>query len=131
MKKDWKKPKVIMIVDTELPYGIIVNDEHVVLQDKQFRLICELVKKPGKCIPYETIYKALWGKTIVCDSQISFQKRALAKRIQEADPNGRALICTICKRGLVLDLMPEEVLVLPTAYTLQSTAYSLKRRIGL
>jgi DNA-binding winged helix-turn-helix (wHTH) protein len=81
----------------------------VKLQEKQYRLIRVLSVLPGECIPYETIYKMVWGNTIVETNQMHFQKRKLLESIRQVLPHRADLITTVPKRGFTLNLAPGEV----------------------
>lgn len=70
-----------------------------------------LAEHPGACVPYDTIYDAVWGEIIVEPNQMHFQKRNLVKRILEVDPGHAELIGTTPKRGFRLNLAPDQVLV--------------------
>ena len=84
----------------------------VLLQDKQYRLIRVLAESPGECVPYQCIYRGVWGEDIVEPGQVHFQKRRLLERIEKAAPERSNLVRTIMKRGFVLDLAADEVAVL-------------------
>jgi helicase len=103
----------MLIVDDRTPGEIVVDGVTVPLQDKQYRLIRILAQHPGICVPYETIYQAVWGDVIVEDNQMCFQKSNLVKRIKKAAPHHAQIIRTIPKRGFLLDLPPESILFHP------------------
>jgi len=104
------KTKPILIVDDNTPGQILLDGAPIPLQDKQYRLIRILAANPGVCVPYDTIYQAVWGDTIVEDNQMHFQKRNLLKRIKAAVPKRAKLITTTPKRGFTLNLPPTQVL---------------------
>jgi helicase len=102
----------VLIVDDARPGEILVDGVRVALQEKQFRLIQLLAERPGECMPYDSIYDGIWGDVIVEGSnQMHFQKRNLLKRIGEAVSGHDKLITTVPKRGFVLNLKAEEVLL--------------------
>lgn len=105
----------VLVVDDRRPDRICIDDKPVPLQDKQYRLIRILAMSPGSCVPYETIYRAVWEDVVVEPNQMHFQKRRLLARIVEAAPGRAELIKTIPKRGFLLDLAPEEVSVIPAS----------------
>jgi ATP-dependent DNA helicase len=105
-------PSPVLIIDDRHPAQILVDGTTVPLQEKQYRLIRALAAAPGECIPYDTIYSAVWGETIVESNQMHFQKRRLLERIREALPDRPDMVKTVPKRGFRLALYPEEVVLL-------------------
>lgn len=106
------KPAVpILVVDERRPGRITLNGTAIALQEKQYRLLCALARRPGECVPYDDIYQQVWGDIIVEDNQMHYQKRILVKRLAEADPAFGALIGTVPKRGFTLNLTREQVCV--------------------
>lgn len=101
----------VLIVDDKHPGEICVNGNPVRLQEKQYRLIRCLAASPGECVPYDSIYESVWGDTVVEPNQMHFQKRKLLARIREAAPTCADLVTTIAKRGFVLDLTADQVLL--------------------
>ncbi len=106
-----KKNIPILIIDDAHPGQILLDDVTISLQEKQFRLIKTLAMQPNQCIPYDTIYTAVWGASIVENNQLHFQKRKLLQRIEKNTPQYAKLITTIPKRGFMLALPPEKVAV--------------------
>jgi len=106
-------PRPVLIVDDTEPGKIEIAGTPVPLQEKQYRLIRLLAEHPGACIPYEVIYKALWGDAIVEDNQLHFQKGKIVKALRAAAPTHEGMIKTVPKRGFLLDLAPEQVLLRP------------------
>jgi helicase len=100
----------VLIVDDRHPGEIVLDGMPIRLQDKQYRLLSALAAAPGECVPYEQIYAAVWGDTVVEPNQMHFQKRQLLNRIASVLPDREELVQTIPKRGFVLDLRPSEVL---------------------
>lgn len=107
----------VLVVDDKQPGQIVLQGAEIPLQDKQYRLIRILAEFPGECVPYETIYAAVWGDTIVENNQMHFQKRKLLQRIEGAAPNCAAVIKTVPKRGFLLNLLPEQVALRPAEIT--------------
>jgi DNA-binding winged helix-turn-helix (wHTH) protein len=105
----------LLVVDDRHPNEIRLDGHSIRLQEKQYRLIRTLAAAPGECVPYETIYTAVWGDTIVEPNQMHFQKRRLLDRIKEAVPSRADLVKTIPKRGFVLDLTAAQVALLTPA----------------
>lgn len=104
-------PIPVLIIDDSHPGEITLENVRVPLQDKQYRLIRALATHPGACVPYETIYTAVWGNVIVEPNQMHFQKRKLLAAIAAAGLDRPDLIRTIPKNGFLLDLSPENVLI--------------------
>lgn len=101
-----------LVVDDRRPNEIRLFGQAVRLQRKQYALIRLLAGCPGECVPYDAIYQALWGETVVEQNQIHYQKRTLLQRIREACPGReRGLIETRSKCGFVLALAPEAVVL--------------------
>ncbi|HIJ72682.1 MAG TPA: DEAD/DEAH box helicase [Candidatus Hydrogenedentes bacterium] len=102
-------PATVLVVDDKHPGQVLLDGAPIRLQEKQYRLIRALAERPGECVPYETIYQAVWEDTIVEPNQMHFQKQKLLAGIKKTCPNRASLIKTIPKRGFVLDLAAEEV----------------------
>ena len=103
----------VLIVDDKRPGEILLDGARIRLQEKQYRLIRVLASVPGECVPYETIYTTVWGATIVEPNQMHFQKRKLLDSIRAEAPDRAELITTVPKRGFMLNLTGEEVLLRP------------------
>ncbi|MBI2421854.1 MAG: DEAD/DEAH box helicase [Candidatus Hydrogenedentes bacterium] len=102
-------PAPVLVVDDRHPGKITLDGREVSLQEKQYRLIRVLAAAPGQCVPYDDIYEAVWGSTIVESGQMHFQKRKLLGQITGCRPERADLITTTPKRGFVLNLYPSEV----------------------
>jgi DNA-binding winged helix-turn-helix (wHTH) protein len=102
-----------LVIDDRHPGQILVEGKPVRVQDKQYRLIRILAEAPGECVPYESIYQAVWGDAIVEPNQMHFQKRRLLDRVKDIVPHRDKLVTTVPKRGFVLDLAPHEVALSP------------------
>ncbi|MBN2311252.1 MAG: DEAD/DEAH box helicase [Candidatus Hydrogenedentes bacterium] len=105
----------VLVVDDRHPGEIRLDGTPIPLQDKQYRLIRSLAAAPGECVPYDTIYTAVWGESIVEPNQMHFQKRRLIERIKAALPERARLITTVPKRGFVLNLPADRVELIATA----------------
>ncbi|HOJ33411.1 MAG TPA: DEAD/DEAH box helicase [Candidatus Hydrogenedentes bacterium] len=101
----------LLLVDDHRPDRILLYGKAVSLQEKQFRLIRVLAASPGKCVPYDIIYREVWGDAVVEPNQMHFQKRRLIERIQQVAPEQALCIKTVPKRGFMLDLPPDSVQV--------------------
>ncbi len=112
-RRTGRGPVLVFIVDHRTPDRIYMDGMPVPLPFLQFRLASLFGRHPGQCIPYETIYRELWGNQIVEDNQIHFQLSRLRKAITKLAPHRASLIRTIHKIGVMLDLSPDEVLVIP------------------
>ena len=106
---------LVFIVDHRTPGHIYVDGKPVFVQFLQYQLATLLAEHPGVCVPYDTVYRELWGRKnrIVEPNQIHYQARQLRKAINESVNHRDKLIKTITKHGLVLDLSPDQVLVVP------------------
>ena len=62
-------------------------------------------------MPYDDIYREVWGDIIVEDNQMHYQKRMLVKRLAEAGPAVGDLIGAVPKRGFTLNLAREQVCI--------------------
>ncbi len=105
----------VLIVDERHPGQVVLDGRVVRLQDKQFRLLRVLAQAPGECVPYDRIYEAVWGDTVVEPNQMHFQKRKVLDQVKGVAPERGRLIRTIPKRGFVLELAPGEVILSETA----------------
>ena len=108
---------LVFIVDHRTPGRIYVDGKPVPLQFLQYQLATLLAEHPGVCVPYDTINYELWESKghIVEPNQIHFQVRKLRKAINDSVKHRDDLIKTITKHGLVLDLSPDQVLVVPAS----------------
>jgi len=102
---------IALVLDDRRPGSVVLDGATVVLQDKQYRLLHALARRPGECVSYKTIYAAVWGDSIVDGNQMHFQKRRLLAAVTKQLPQRTELVTTVPKRGFVLNLSPEEVLV--------------------
>ncbi len=114
-------PAPVLVVDDRQPDRIELDGKVVILQEKQYCLIRILAATPGQCVPYDTIYAALWGDTVVENNQMHYQKQNLLKRIRSTVPDRANLVRTIPKRGFVLDL-PEEAVRCPESPAMSPAA---------
>ena len=101
----------ILIVDDRRPGEILLDGVRIRLQEKQYRLIHVLASAPGECIPYETIYQSVWGDVMVEPQQMHFQKRKLLETIKQELPHRAEIITTVHKRGFMLALDADEVML--------------------
>lgn len=107
----------VLIVDDKHPGGICLDGRRVELQEKQYLLIRALAAFPGECVPYDTIYQAVWGELVVESNQMHFQKKLLLQRIREVASQHDKLVTTVPKRGFVLNLKPNQVVLHQAAMT--------------
>ena len=105
--------RVVLIVDHRTPDRIYVGGAPVLLQFLQFRLASLLANHPGQCVPYDMVYRELWGSRVVEDGQTYWQLAKLRRAIQTQSGEETFLIRTIPKMGMILDLSGDEVLVIP------------------
>jgi len=111
LRQDPAQKTPVLVVDDCEPGAILLDGKRVPLQDKQYRLIRLLAENPGICVPYDTVYQAVWGDTVVESGQMHFQKSKLLKQIGADVPARKSLIKTTPKRGFTLNLESDEVLL--------------------
>lgn len=99
----------LLLVDDARPQQITLEGHVIPLQEKQYRLIQLLAARPGQCVPYNAIYKALWPGVTVEDNQLHLQKAKLLHAIARACPHHAKLITTVPKRGFLLNLAPADI----------------------
>ena len=106
---------LVFIVNHRTPGRIYVDGKPVPVQFLQYQLATLLAEHPGVCVPYDTVYRELWESKnrIVEPGQIHYQVRKLRKAINESVKHRDKLIKTITKHGLILDLSPDQVLIVP------------------
>lgn len=106
---------LVFIVNHRTPGRIYVDGKPVFVQFLQYQLATLLAEHPGVCVPYDTVNRELWESKnrIVEPNQIHYQVRKLRKAINESVNHRDKLIKTITKHGLVLDLSPDQVLIVP------------------
>ncbi len=101
----------LLVVDSARPDQVLVDDRPVALRPAEFRLLSVLADHPGACVSYEDIYQGMWGaEQFVEPAQIYSHRSRLARKLADLLPD-RELLRTVPKRGLMLDLRPEQVLV--------------------
>jgi len=84
----------------------------VKLTSKQYWLLAALAESPGKCVPYDVIYKKVWGPSVAVElQQISYHKAQLLKKLSKVTPKAetKGLITSVFGEGLILVLKPSEV----------------------
>jgi len=104
--------KAVLIVDRNHPGTVEFRAKTVKLTSKQFWLLAALAESPGKCVPYDLIYKRVGGDSAVVEmQQISYHKAQLLRKLSRVAPSGevKSLVTAVSGEGLVLNLR-EEVL---------------------
>lgn len=105
-------PRPLLVLDRSRPDQVRIADRPVTLRPAEFRLLTVLATQAGKCVSYEDIYQGMWGaEHFVEPGQIYSHRSRLARKLRDSAPDGRELVVTIPKHGLMLDLSPEQVLV--------------------
>ncbi len=101
----------VLSLNSERSDVVMLGGQEVAVTDKEFRLLRILARRPGRCVPYDDMYKELWGMgTLVEVAQIGWHRHGLEKKLMRALPQGAArLIKTIKGQGLLLDLKAEQV----------------------
>lgn len=105
------RPRQVLVLDEAMPGDVFLEGKRITLQDKQYRLLLTLAQRAGECVPYEEVYTALWGDTVVESGQLYTQKRNLLKRMAAVRADYEQLIQTRPKHGFVLQLTPEQVVI--------------------
>jgi len=103
---------VLLVVDKNCPGTVDYRGRTVKLTSKQYWLLAALAENPGKCVPYDVIYKKVWGESVAVETQqISYHKAQLLKKLSKVARKGKAkgLITPVSGAGLVLNLRQEEV----------------------
>lgn len=108
-----RAPRVrqVLVIDETMPGDVVLEGTRVTLQEKQYRLLQVLARRAGECVPYEEVYAALWGETVVEPGQLYSQKRNLLKRLCAVRAECEQWIVTRPKHGFVLQLEPEQVVI--------------------
>ncbi len=102
----------LLVVDHTRPDQIMIGDHPVSLRPAEFKLLTVLADQPGRCVSYEDIYQGMWGaEHFVEPAQIYSHRSRLASKLVGLFPDGRDLLVTVPKRGLMLALTSEQVLV--------------------
>ncbi len=97
--KDYK-----LYIDYKRPDEVFFLGKTIKLTYKQFELLTLLSMSPGKVIPYDEIMARLWKDDYeVSPKQVSYHKGEICKKL------GQNIIKSVKKRGLYLDLTPDEV----------------------
>lgn len=108
---------LVLVLDYREPGHALIDLKPVALQPMGWRMLARLAETAGSVVPYQQLYDALWGETVVEPNQLSFQKTGILTAITAAVPRRHDLILTFPKSGFMLDLSPREVLIVsPPAY---------------
>mgnify|MGYP000253549785 CR=1 FL=1 len=103
-----------LIIDDRRPDRVLWRGTPVPLQKRQYDLLRLLARHAGECVPHETVYRHLWGDIVVEPNQLHHTKARLLRRLRDAVADTPAsLLRAVPKRGFLLDLPPEQVVVLP------------------
>ncbi|MGD9497882.1 MAG: winged helix-turn-helix domain-containing protein, partial [Armatimonadota bacterium] len=99
-----------LVIDSRRPDRVLLGDAPVELRPAEFRLLQVLAAAPQRCVGYDEIYEGMWGdERFVEPAQIYSHRSRLARKLEQAWPGGAELLRTIPKRGIMLDLPPEQV----------------------
>ena len=105
---------LVLLLDCREPGHVLIDLKATAVQPLAWKLLMCLAEAPGSVVPYDELYKVLWGETVVEMNQLSFQKNALLSAISEVAPERSEIIQTFPKVGFMLDLSPREVLIVPS-----------------
>ncbi len=101
-----------LVIEADRPDRVLLDGTPIELRPAEFRLLRVLADHPRACVDYEAIYEGMWGdEAFVEPAQIYSHRSRLAGRLAEAVPGAAELVRTIPKRGIMLDLPPEQVRV--------------------
>ena len=105
------RPNVTLVVDEGRPDLAIVHGNEVHLRPMEFQLLSVLAHQPRRCVSFDRLYDELWGsKEAVEPQQIYWHRHNLAKKLRQGmPPDAQDLVRTIPRRGLMLDLPPDQV----------------------
>ncbi|HPP58109.1 MAG TPA: DEAD/DEAH box helicase [Candidatus Hydrogenedens sp.] len=104
-----KASEILLAIDEKRPGEVWLEGKRVRLPEKQYRLLHLLSQNAGRCVSYDEVYKELWGDIVVEDGQIAFQKCMLVRALSTVSDRWKNCIRTIPKRGLILDLLPQQI----------------------
>ncbi len=104
----------VLLLERSNPKRLFVSGREVRINPVQHRLAEALATRPGECVSYAELHDRIWGpEEIVVQGMIYTYKSRLLRRIREA--LGRRapedLIITVPRRGMLLNLSPEQVQV--------------------
>jgi len=102
-----------LVLSPDRPDLAVFFGQEVALRPAEFRLLRMLAEKPGKCVSYDALYDRMWGETLAEPGQIYAHRSRLCLRLGRAVPDRdpKQIVMTIPRRGLMLNLAPQEVMV--------------------
>ncbi len=106
------RSKAILVVDRKHPGTIEYRGKTPKLTSKQFWLLAALAETPARCVPYDSVYKQVWGDDVVVEmQQISYHKPQLLKKLSRAASKAevKGLVTPVSGEGLILVLKPSNV----------------------
>lgn len=111
-----KACELLLVMDEGRPDLVIFRGSEIYLRPAEYKLLRVLASQPQRCVSYETIYNEIWGpEEIVEPAQVYWHRHQLVEKLRRAGsaPNGKDAVplTTIPRRGYMLDLAPEQVLV--------------------
>ena len=97
--------------DESSPEKVWIDDKPILLTPYPYELLELLARNAARVVAYHEIDEALWPDVKVEPQQISAHKRAVVKGVAAVlgDVTARALVETLPRRGLRLNLAPENV----------------------
>ena len=105
-------PAPVLRLERSNPKRLFVWGREVRVNPVQHRLAEALAVRPGECVSYSELHDHIWGPDeIVVQGMIYTYKSRLLHRIRQALGRGAPedLIITVPRRGMMLNLRPEEV----------------------
>lgn len=104
----------ILVLDPSTPGTVRYRGRIIYLTPAEYRLLSILARSPQRCVPYEQLYRDMWGSEGIGDRErLFFHKRRLLKKLTEAGGGEDNLpVEALPGQGLVLSLPEEAVMVL-------------------
>jgi DNA-binding response OmpR family regulator len=101
-------------IDHDRPHEIRFHGVSIAVRPAEFRMLAALATRPGKCVSWEMLYAEMWGDEPLAEpgqlySHLSRLRTKLAKHVSSVVPD--KILVTVPKRGLMLNLDPETVVV--------------------
>jgi len=100
------------VLSADQPHQALFFGRCIPLRPAEFRLLCALAEKAGKCVSYDALYDYLWGGEPLAEpGQIYAHRSRICGKLALAVPerDAKQIVMTIPKYGLMLNLRPQEV----------------------
>jgi len=106
--------RAVLTLDEGRPDEAEFYGHRVALRPAEFRLLRVLARAAGRCVRYDALYDDMWqGDRFVEPGQIYSHRSRLSAKLAQAAPDHdvKAILVTVPKHGLRLNLTPEEVCI--------------------